>query len=107
MVLTGCGDGKLPYWSRTSGGGLGADPPKLTCSKPKQMALQNHPQIQAAQHEAYYASQQVTVNRSAYYPRSRVRFDRARRATTIRASARGIFRPRVCSTASQGAVVNN
>jgi outer membrane protein len=32
------------------------------------MALQNHPQIQAAQHEAAYAGQQVTITRSAYYP---------------------------------------
>ncbi len=32
------------------------------------MALQNHPQIQAAQHEAAYAGQQIAIARSAYYP---------------------------------------
>jgi outer membrane protein len=32
------------------------------------MALQNHPQIQAAQNEAAFASQQITVARSPYYP---------------------------------------
>jgi outer membrane protein len=32
------------------------------------MALQNHPQIAAAQNEVNFANQQVVVNRSAYYP---------------------------------------
>lgn len=32
------------------------------------MALQNHPQIQAAQHEAAYQDQQITINRAAFYP---------------------------------------
>lgn len=43
-------------------------PPMLTLQDAEQMALQNHPQIQAAQHEANYADQQIVVNRSAYYP---------------------------------------
>jgi outer membrane protein len=32
------------------------------------IALQNHPQIQAAQHEASYAGQQITISRAALYP---------------------------------------
>jgi outer membrane protein len=40
----------------------------LTLEQAKQMALQNHPQIQAAQHEAAYSNQQIAINRSAYYP---------------------------------------
>ena len=32
------------------------------------MALQNHPQIQAAQHEAAFSSQQIVEARSAYFP---------------------------------------
>jgi outer membrane protein len=43
-------------------------PLTLTLQQAEAMALQNHPQIQAAQHEAAYAGQQVTINRSAYYP---------------------------------------
>ncbi len=42
--------------------------PMLTLQQAEQMALANHPQIQAAQHEANYSNQQVTVNRAAYYP---------------------------------------
>ncbi|MGH9592730.1 MAG: TolC family protein, partial [Bryobacteraceae bacterium] len=32
------------------------------------IALQNHPQIQAAQHEVNFSNQQIIENRSAYYP---------------------------------------
>ncbi len=42
--------------------------PVLTLQQAEQMALANHPQIQAAQHEANYSNQQITINRSAYYP---------------------------------------
>lgn len=42
--------------------------PMLTLQQAEMTALQNHPQIQAAQHEANYATQQIAVNRSAYYP---------------------------------------
>src|SRR5580658_653356 len=42
--------------------------PTLTLKDAEAMALQNHPQIQAAQHEAAYAGQQITITRSAYYP---------------------------------------
>ena len=43
-------------------------PPKLTLQQAEMMALQNHPQIQAAQNEAQYANQQITIARSPYYP---------------------------------------
>lgn len=43
-------------------------PPKLTLQEAKMMALQNHPQIQAAQNELGYVNQQVTIARSPYYP---------------------------------------
>lgn len=43
-------------------------PPMLTLAQAEAMALQNHPQIQAAQHEAAYANQQITVQKSALYP---------------------------------------
>ncbi len=42
--------------------------PKLTLQEAEALAIQNHPQIQAAQHEINYSNQQIAENRSAYYP---------------------------------------
>jgi outer membrane protein len=42
--------------------------PKLTLQEAEAMAIQNHPQVQAAQHEVNYANQQIVENRAAYYP---------------------------------------
>ncbi|HEV2199856.1 MAG TPA: TolC family protein [Bryobacteraceae bacterium] len=47
---------------------LAQQPPKLTLQSAEAIALQNHPQIQAAQSEAQFANQQITVARSPYYP---------------------------------------
>jgi outer membrane protein len=44
------------------------NPPKLTLQQAEAIALQNHPQVQAAQHEVNYANQQIVENRAAYYP---------------------------------------
>ncbi|HEY7337198.1 MAG TPA: TolC family protein [Bryobacteraceae bacterium] len=43
-------------------------PPQLTLQQAEAMALQNHPQIAAAQNEVNFANQQIVVNRAAYYP---------------------------------------
>ncbi len=40
----------------------------LTLQQAEALAIQNHPQVQAAQNEINYANQQVVVNRSSYYP---------------------------------------
>ncbi|MBV8844074.1 MAG: TolC family protein [Bryobacterales bacterium] len=42
--------------------------PRLTLQEAQAMALQNHPQIAAAQNEVNYANQQIAVERSGYYP---------------------------------------
>jgi outer membrane protein len=42
--------------------------PMLTLQQAEMMALQNHPQIQAAQNEAAYNNQQIVEIRSAYFP---------------------------------------
>ncbi len=42
--------------------------PKLTLQEAEAMAIQNHPQVQAAQNEVNYANQQIVENRAAYYP---------------------------------------
>ena len=46
----------------------GQNPPKLTLQEAEALAIQNHPQIQAAQNEINFANQQIVINRSAYYP---------------------------------------
>src|ERR1700733_2727802 len=43
-------------------------PPTLTLQRAEALAIQNHPQIQAAQNEVNYANQQIIESRSAYYP---------------------------------------
>ena len=40
----------------------------LTLQQAEALAIQNHPQIQAAQNEVNFAHQQVTINRAPYYP---------------------------------------
>jgi outer membrane protein len=44
------------------------NPPRLTLQQAEAIALQNHPQVQAAQHEVNYSNQQIVENRAAYYP---------------------------------------
>jgi outer membrane protein len=46
----------------------GQTPPKLTLADAEALAIKNHPQILAAQHEVSFANQQITAVRSAYYP---------------------------------------
>ncbi len=43
-------------------------PAKLTLAEAEALAVKNHPQILAAQHEASFANQQITETRAAYYP---------------------------------------
>jgi outer membrane protein len=43
-------------------------PPTLTLQQAEALAVKNHPQIQAAQNEINYATQQIVINRAAYYP---------------------------------------
>src|SRR5579859_8003630 len=40
----------------------------LTLQQAEEMALRNHPQVQAAQNEVNYANQQIVETRSAYFP---------------------------------------
>ncbi|HEY4361117.1 MAG TPA: TolC family protein [Bryobacteraceae bacterium] len=42
--------------------------PPLTLAQAEALAIQNHPQVQAAQNEINYANQVIVENRSAYYP---------------------------------------
>ncbi len=49
-------------------GGAQTPGPMLTLQQAETTALQNHPQIQAAQNEAAFSNQQVVQSRSSYYP---------------------------------------
>ncbi len=48
--------------------GAAQTPPLLTLQQAEEMAVNNHPQIQAAQNEVNFANRQIAINRSAYYP---------------------------------------
>src|SRR5947209_20297443 len=43
-------------------------PVKLTLTEAKTMALNNHPQVLAAQNEAAYTNEEVAVSRAPYFP---------------------------------------
>src|SRR5215469_2177512 len=43
-------------------------PQRLTLPEAEQLAIKNHPQIQAAQDEVNFAAEQVVINRAPYYP---------------------------------------
>src|SRR5436190_19861607 len=47
---------------------LAQAPVRLTLDDAKTMALTNHPQVLAAQNEASYSAQEVTLARAPYYP---------------------------------------
>ena len=42
--------------------------PTLTLRQAEDLAVKNHPQIQAAENEVNYANQQIVINRASYYP---------------------------------------
>jgi len=43
-------------------------PQRLTLQQAEALAVQNHPQIQAAQEEVAFANEQIVINRAPYYP---------------------------------------
>ena len=43
-------------------------PPTLTLHQAEDLAVKNHPQVQAAENEVNYANQQIVINRASYYP---------------------------------------
>jgi outer membrane protein len=80
-------------------------PPKLTLQQAEQTALQNHPQIQAAQHEAAYSNQQITIDRSAYYPQITGDLTGSQGNDNSRIGAGELSAPRLFDRLGAGAVV--
>lgn len=78
----------------------------LTLQQAEAMALQNHPQIQAAQHEAAYAGQQITITRSAYYPQVTGDLTGTQGNDNARVGAGSLSASRLFDRFGQGVVVN-
>src|SRR5579862_9289613 len=81
-------------------------PTSLTLQQAEAMALQNHPQIQAAQHEAAYAGQQITITRSAYYPQITGDLTGTQGNDNSRIGAGSLSASRLFDRFGQGVVVN-
>lgn len=67
--LLGVGSAQTPTSPPgTPPAGVPASAPRLTLQEAEAAALQNHPQVLAAQNEINYSNQQIVVSRSNYYP---------------------------------------
>ena len=80
-------------------------PGRLTLQEARQLAIRNHPQVQAAQNEVNYANQQIVVNRSAYYPNATVDLTGSQGNDSARIGAGDISASRLFDRAAQGFVV--
>lgn len=58
----------VPVFLAAAALALAQAPQALTLRDAQAIAIKNHPQIQAAQNEVNAAAEQVTINRSPYYP---------------------------------------
>jgi outer membrane protein len=79
--------------------------PKLTLQQAEAMALQNHPQVQAAQFELNFANQQIVENRSAYYPNLTGNITGSQGNDLARLGAGDISASRLFNRFGQGVVV--
>jgi len=79
--------------------------PTLTLQEAEALAIQNHPQIQAAQHEVNYSNQLIVENRSAYYPNVTGDVTGSQANNLARAGAGDLSASRLFDRFGQGAVV--
>jgi outer membrane protein len=80
----------------------GQAPPRLTLPDAVAMALQNHPQVQAAQNEVNFAQQQVVMNRAPYYPIVTGDITGSQGNDLARIGAGGLSTPRLFDRFGQG-----
>jgi outer membrane protein len=78
----------------------------LTLADAEQIAIQNHPQIQAAQDVAEAASQRTRQVRSAYYPAANGSLTGAEAENNSRVAAGGLNNPIIYDRYSNGVEVN-
>ena len=83
----------------------GQTPPRLTLPEAVAIAIRNHPQIQAAQHEANFAHQQVIINRAPYYPIVDGEITGSQANSQARIGAGDLAASRLFDRFGQGAVV--
>jgi len=81
------------------------NPPKLTLQQAEAIALQNHPQVQAAQHEVNYSNQQIVENRAAYSPNVTGDLAGAQGYSLARVGAGDLSASRLFTRFGQGVVV--
>ncbi len=80
-------------------------PPTLTLQQAEALAIQNHPQIQAAQNEVNYANQQIIENRAAYYPTITGDLTASQANNLARIGAGDLSASRVFDREAQGIIV--
>jgi outer membrane protein len=80
--------------------------PMLTLQQAEAMAVQNHPQIQAAQNEAAYSNQQIVEQQSAYLPTVRADVTGSTANYGARIGAGGITDSRLFNRFGGGFTVN-
>jgi len=90
----------LCFWCSVPG--LAQAPVRLTLDQAKMMALGNHPQVLAAQNEAAYAGQEITVTRAPYFPTISVDLTGAQGNSPARIGAGALSATRVFDRFGQG-----
>ena len=80
-------------------------PTRLTLQQAEALAIQNHPQIAAAQNEVSFANQQVVVNRAAYYPNASLDASASQGNRGARIGAGDLPASRLFNRVSPGVVV--
>src|SRR5580700_6784674 len=78
----------------------------LTLPEAEKIAIQNHPQIQAATHLASAAAAQVTEVRSAYYPQAYGSVTGVEAEHNSRVAAGGLNNPIIYDRFAEGLVVS-
>jgi outer membrane protein len=79
-------------------------PVRLTLDDAKTMALNNHPQVLAAQNEAAFTNQEIAVARAPYYPALSADFTGSQGNTNARIGAGALSASRLFDRAGQGVV---
>ena len=97
---------KILVWLAALGGIAAAQAlPKLTLQQAEAIAIQNHPQIQAAQNEVNFAQQQIVINRAPYYPAVSGEITGSQGNDLSRIGAGDLSASRLFNRFGQGAVV--
>jgi outer membrane protein len=84
----------------------GQEPQKLTLQDAEQLAIQNHPQIQAATQLAFAAAAQVQESRSIYYPQATGSLTGVEAENNSRIGAGALNNPVIFDRFADGIVIN-